>query len=323
MASSKSSTRSKAASPAAPALPQVAIDRIPNISRFDTYVPRDLPNGMTDIETLESYWNGNPDDDYLTRIDKRKGIRLEGPTGVGKTRLVEAFAAYLQVPLWIVECAGDDDSSSFFGSYAQVITPEGEDKLAFGYGIIPMAAKYGGILYLDEDNFTDASITAALHSLLDFRKSVKVKRHYVPFVDTDGSTQYIEEIISAKGTNLMVIGASNPGYNGTSEHNQAFRNRFEVLEFNYDPYLESQFVPECIVQFAEALRFNKDAVWSPVGLNRLVSFHEDIELRSYDHAVYALLSYFQPDERPVVQNLLNDTYYSMIAEEYGLQEEAL
>lgn len=135
-------------------LPDIAIAQIPPVDVFDRYIPRDLTPGLTDIDTLKLYY------------DRKKPVRLEGPTGVGKTHLIEAFAAHLQVPLWQLECAGDDDSKSLFGQTAPVIQPDGTEQLVYGEGVITLAVRYGGILYLDEDNFTDPSITGALHSLM-------------------------------------------------------------------------------------------------------------------------------------------------------------
>ena len=312
MASKTSSTNSS--TPVQSDLPQFVKDRIPSIDLFDSYVPRVLPSGLTDVDTLVSYYfDTNPETGSVSHTS----VRLEGPTGAGKTHLIEAVAAKLQIPLWTIPGKGDSNTRSLYGGVTEVLEADGTTRLEFGYGILPLWASFGGLLYLDEDNFVDPSITGALHPVLDYRKELLVDGHYVPQTSPDGSVRYVEEVLKVSPDG-WVLGASNPGYIGTQQHNQAFRNRFQPLKITYDRAVESTFVPSSVLNLAAAIRAAKDSIWSPFGTNRLIAFHKDITRRGYDHAVYALLSYFEDEEAVVVENLLRDSYEHEICTQYGI-----
>lgn len=295
----------KAATASAPsAVPEFVMDAVPPMEQFDSYQPRMLPSNLTDVDVLLSYY------------ETRTPLRLEGPSGCGKTHLVVAVAAKLGIPLWTVVGKGDANTRTLFGSTTEIVDPDGVSRLVFGEGVLTTAARYGGLLYLDEDNFIDPSITGALHPVLDFRGELTVDGHYVPVQDSEGVTRYVEEKVKCS-SDLWVIAASNPGYAGTNQLNQAFRNRFAPLEFGYNEDVERSLLPRTLVDFAMALREMTETVWSPVGLNRMRAFDEDYRKRGWDHAVYALLSYFDPEERDAVSTMLNDSHAAQIMDQYN------
>src|SRR5206468_7419526 len=103
----------------------------PNTPRTDT-VPFYLPAG-NEVTVFEAAW--------------RRGLplMLKGPTGCGKTRLVEHMAHRLGVPLVTVSCHEDMTASDLLGRYVLA-----GDETIWMDGPLTRAVKEGGICYLDE-----------------------------------------------------------------------------------------------------------------------------------------------------------------------------
>ena len=72
-------------------------------------------------------------------------VMLKGPTGSGKTRLVEHMAWKFGRPLYTVACHDDLSANDLVGRY--IIKG---DEVLWIDGPLLMAIKKGGIIYLDE-----------------------------------------------------------------------------------------------------------------------------------------------------------------------------
>src|SRR5262249_5211751 len=98
-------------------------------------------------------------------------IMLKGPTGCGKTRLVEFMAHRLAVPLFTVSCHEDMTASDLLGRYVL----QGNDTVWVD-GPLTRAVKEGGICYLDEIVEARQDATVAIHSLADHRRELNLER---------------------------------------------------------------------------------------------------------------------------------------------------
>jgi len=76
---------------------------------------------------------------------RRLPVMLKGPTGCGKTRLVEYMAWRLQRPLVTVACNDDLSASDLVGRWLL-----DADGTRWQDGPLALAARHGGICYLDE-----------------------------------------------------------------------------------------------------------------------------------------------------------------------------
>src|SRR3546814_877095 len=90
---------------------------------------------------------------------------LKGPTGVGKTRLVQAMANDFGRPLITVACHEDLTASDLVGRY---LLKGGET--VWEDGPLTRAVKEGAICYLDEVVEARADTIVVLHPLLDHRR---------------------------------------------------------------------------------------------------------------------------------------------------------
>jgi nitric oxide reductase NorQ protein len=98
-------------------------------------------------------------------------VMLKGPTGCGKTRLVEHMAKRLAVPLYTVSCHED---ITRVRPHRPLCSPGGET--LWVDGPLTIAARHGGICYLDEIVEARSDSTVAIHSLADHRRELSLER---------------------------------------------------------------------------------------------------------------------------------------------------
>ena len=143
-------------------------------------------------------------------------VMLKGPTGCGKTRLVEYMAWRLSIPLFSVACHEDLTAGDLVGRY-----------LLYGSatvwvdGPLTRAAKDGGICYLDEVVEARQDTTVLIHPLADHRRELL------------GSNMG-QSFEAAAGFCLVI--SFNPGYQSLLKDLKAStRQRFICLELGFPP----------------------------------------------------------------------------------------
>ncbi|MBB3600621.1 nitric oxide reductase NorQ protein [Mycolicibacterium sp. BK556] len=197
-------------------------------------VPYYLPIG-NEVEVFRAAW------------DMGLPVMLKGPTGCGKTRLVEHMAATLQIPLHTVSCHEDMTASDLLGRFLLI---GGETRWVDGP--LTTAAREGGICYLDEIVEARQDAVVAIHSLADHRRELSLER-------LGGQT-----IKAANGFQLVV--SYNPGYQSIlKDMKPSTRQRMIAIELEYpDPALEAEIVRresghdgarvDDLLRFAQAVR---------------------------------------------------------------------
>jgi nitric oxide reductase NorQ protein len=205
----------------------------------DTEHPFYVPIG-NEVELFEAAW--------------RRGlpVMLKGPTGCGKTRLVEYIADRVGVPLWTVSCHEDMTASDLLGRYVLTGgTTEWVD------GPLTRAVRAGGICYLDEIVEARQDATVAIHSLADHRRELNVER-------LGG-----ERLKAAPGFQLVV--SYNPGYQSVLKDLKAStRQRMVSIELDFPaPDLElailraeagvSDALAEDLIRLGQSVRRVRDA----------------------------------------------------------------
>ncbi|GAA0602643.1 CbbQ/NirQ/NorQ/GpvN family protein [Sporichthya brevicatena] len=153
----------------------------------------------------------------LFRAARREGlpVMLKGPTGCGKTRLVEHIAAEAGVPLFTVSCHEDMTASDLLGRY---VLSGGET--VWQDGPLTRAVREGGICYLDEIVEARQDATVAIHSLADHRRELNLERR--------GG----EVLRAAEGFQLVI--SYNPGYQSVlKDLKTSTRQRMVAVELAY------------------------------------------------------------------------------------------
>jgi nitric oxide reductase NorQ protein len=177
---------------------------------------------------------------------------LKGPTGCGKTRLVECVAAAVGVPLFTVSCHEDMTASDLLGRYVLI----GGDTQWID-GPLTRAVREGGICYLDEIVEARQDATVAIHSLADHRRELNLER-------LGG-----ERLDAATGFQLVV--SYNPGYQSVlKDLKTSTRQRMVSIELGFpSPELEIEIlrneaavepeVAEDLIRLGQAIRRVTDA----------------------------------------------------------------
>ena len=141
-------------------------------------------------------------------------LLLKGPTGCGKSRLVEHMAAELGRPLVTVACHDETSAVDLMGRY---LIEGGET--VWQDGPVTRAVRSGAILYLDEFAEARSDVVVVLHPLSDHRRNLFLERHDETLVAPD---------------EFMLVASYNPGYQrGLKELKPSTRQRFLAISLDY------------------------------------------------------------------------------------------
>jgi nitric oxide reductase NorQ protein len=147
---------------------------------------------------------------------RRLPVMLTGPTGCGKTRLVEHMGALLGRPVVTISCHDDLTSADLVGRFLV----SGGD-VVWQDGPLTRAVRDGAICYLDEVVEARHDSLAVLHSLTDHRRTL--------FLDRAGD-------VVAAPDGFMLVCSYNPAYRSTlKDLKPSFRQRFVTLAMTYLP----------------------------------------------------------------------------------------
>ena len=143
-------------------------------------------------------------------------VLLKGPTGCGKSRLVEAMAHALGLRLVTVACNDETSAADLLGRWLV----RGGDTL-WQDGPVTRAVREGALLYLDEIAEAREDVIVVLHPLADHRRELFVDRHD-------------ERLLAPPGFQLVV--SFNPGYRrGIKDLKPSTRQRFIAIALDYPP----------------------------------------------------------------------------------------
>ncbi|MFZ0833924.1 MAG: CbbQ/NirQ/NorQ/GpvN family protein [Mycobacterium sp.] len=176
------------------------------------------------MSTDTYYSSGNEVQLFERAYRRRLPVMLTGPTGCGKTRLVEHMSLLLRRPVVTISCHDDLTSSDLVGRF--MVT--GGD-VVWTDGPLTRAVKGGAICYLDEVVEARHDSLAILHSLTDHRRAL--------YLDRAG------EVVEAPDT-FMLVCSYNPAYRTSlKELKPSFRQRFVTLPMRYlDPSREAEVI---------------------------------------------------------------------------------
>jgi hypothetical protein len=296
----------------------------PSITKTRQYVNREV-HGMKDVDFLLTFAS----DVYRAQNQGLPAsFMLKGDTQGGKTMLVEVLAvAWAEVlgypkPMPIFTLSGSSGVTDFdlFGQPAPYYDPiTGRESIIWLPGVVELAARVGGLLYLDECNAMGERVTTSLHSVVDHRHCFTNRNKPVPTYAADGVTVvgFMPEVITLS-KNTWVIGTFNEGYRGMSAMNEAFVNRFRHIEWGYDSKVEKFLVGSPTIHLlADALRVarTQGKLRTPVGTAALQRLDLDVRTFGVDLALDVFVSAFSQQERDIVRTIVTDRSIDMLLRE--------
>jgi nitric oxide reductase NorQ protein len=174
-------------------------------SVIDQFYIRERPNYVP---------HGNEETIFRTAFEAHIPLIIKGPTGCGKTRFIEYMASVLDVPLITVSCHEDLTAADLTGRFLFQ-----SNETVWQDGPLTLAARYGGICYLDEIVEARKDTTVIIHSLTDDRRML--------YLDKTG------ELLHAHPHFMMVL-SYNPGYQSiVKDLKQSTKQRFASLVFDH------------------------------------------------------------------------------------------
>ena len=241
---------------------------------------------------------GNEVEIFRAAHRQRLAVMLKGPTGVGKTRLVEAIAHDLGRPLITIACHEDLTAADLVGRYLL----KGQETV-WEDGPLTRGVREGAIVYLDEVVEARSDTIVILHPLADHRRVLQIDR--------------IGEEIPAHPDFLLVV-SYNPGYQSVlKDMKVSTRQRMVAIELGFPPpAVEVEILmqetgidrktAEDLVKLAQATRqVNEPGLPEGASTRTLVSTARLIQggLSPYDAARAALVGPLS-DDATVVRGLL-------------------
>ena len=162
------------------------------------------------------FYHANNNEVALFRqaAEQRLPVMLTGPTGCGKTRLIEHMGELLGREVITISCHDDLTSADLVGRF--MVT--GGDVI-WNDGPLTRAVKEGAICYMDEVVEARHDSLAVLHSLTDHRRTL--------YLDRAG------EVVHAPET-FMLVCSYNPAYRSSlKDLKPSFRQRFVTVPMTY------------------------------------------------------------------------------------------
>jgi len=205
---------------------------------------------------------------------QRLPVLIKGPTGCGKTRLVEHMAARLGRPLVTVSCHDDLSAADLVGRHLI-----GEQGTVWTDGPLARAVRTGAICYLDEVVEARKDTTVVLHPLADDRRILPIDR--------------TGETLEAPA-NFMLVVSYNPGYQNLLKGlKPSTRQRFVSMSFDF-PSAEREVsiligetgcdadLAKRLVGIAKAFRALKDRDLEEVASTRLLVYAATLIKSGFD-----------------------------------------
>jgi len=159
---------------------------------------------------------GNEERVFKAAFEQGLSILLKGPTGCGKTRLVEAMAHDLGRPLVTVACHDDVTTADLVGRF---LLRGGETEWVDGP--LTRAVRDGAICYLDEVVEARQDTTVVIHPLADHRRQLPIDRLGVTLDASPG---------------FCLVVSYNPGYQSVlKDLKDSTRQRMIAIELRFPP----------------------------------------------------------------------------------------
>ena len=172
-------------------------------------------------KVIEGFYMPDFTDSLVARVRYKRNVLLTGPTGCGKSELIEKMAKAYEIPCVRINFSSGTSEGDLLGKF---VIKNGETAFADGY--IPLAMKNGWWVILDEIDYAQPEHISCLQAVLEGKALVNIKN--------EGEIVEAHPRFRVFGTaNTKGRGDMTDSYNGTNFLNIAFLDRWTIFEMNY------------------------------------------------------------------------------------------
>lgn len=272
------------------------ISFIPERKYADKYIHRDI-NGVKDFDLFD--W----------AMETGTNGLLEGPTGPGKTLAVRAWAAARGRYFYRVPSTAGIDPTQVFGKLMPNMHRKADTDPAYVWvdGGAADILRHGGVLLIDEINFTPERISSMLFPVLDEDRAIVLLDHHGEILRAHRSDCWCDlPKKECESHWVLIMATMNPNYSGTRPMNKALRNRFPLqIDWGYDTAVEAALVPFAELRRHVANMRANSRISTPVSTNMMQEFIAAALKFGLAFAVASFVMHFDAVERPIVKGVLD------------------
>jgi cobaltochelatase CobS len=226
-----------------PAHPESGIRKRRELFGVDFTVPI-LPGDHVPEQDADYLLEEDVSRKLLISLKENEKVLLVGPTGLGKSTLIEQLAARLNWPVVRVAASGGITESDLLGEWTVR-----DRETVFNYGFLPRAMRMGAICLIDEIDGMEPSVAFAVHQLMEDQGKLVLLQNGGEVIRPHPNFRLIAT------ANTLGHGDESGLYTGTKVLNAAFLDRFSaVFKMSYlPPDLEARIVQQKVPDSGESL----------------------------------------------------------------------
>ena len=260
-------------------------------------------------KVIEGFYMPDFADALVARVRYKRNVLVVGPTGSGKSDMIEKMAKAYEIPCVRINFSSGTSEGDLLGKF---VIKNGETVFADGY--IPLAMKNGWWVILDEVDYAQPEHISCLQAVLEGKALVNIKNEG-EIVDPHARFR-VFATANTKGRGDMT-----DSYNGTNFLNIAFLDRWTIFEMNYTKkekdiakaIIGDDIMAGKLIDLFNLLRQsikNNDLNNASFSTRRLIQTCEALKMGdSLNDAIqYEILNRYHEEEVNIITEYINDVF---------------
>ena len=260
-------------------------------------------------KVIEGFYMPDFADSLVARVRYKRNVLLTGPTGSGKSDLIEKMAKAYEIPCVRINFSSGTSEGDLLGKF---VIKNSETVFADGY--IPLAMKNGWWVILDEVDYAQPEHISCLQAVLEGKSLVNIKNEG-EIVDPHARFR-VFATANTKGRGDMT-----DSYNGTNFLNIAFLDRWTIFEMNYTKkekeiaktIIGDDVMAGKLIDLFNLLRQsvkNNDLNNASFSTRRLIQTCEALKMGDTlsDAIQYEILNRYHEEEVNIISEYINDVF---------------